>query len=171
MYTKGVGSVRSPVCNLIQYDPRITHDMFVDAVIDSFRAEYCVDDESCVVDETPEYTSDEYFRAGMAELSSWDWAYGQTPEFEYVVGRRFEWGNLTSTIRSKHGIILSCTSTLHSTTPSAPERLQEALDELGRRLEGKKYGFVGESDALGSASSELAEVGETRKWLEVEMNT
>lgn len=45
MYTKGVGSVRSPVCNLIQYDPRITHDMFVDAVIDSFRAEYCVDDE------------------------------------------------------------------------------------------------------------------------------
>jgi len=27
---------------------------------------------------------------------SWDWAYGQTPEFEYVIERNFGWGDVVS---------------------------------------------------------------------------
>ncbi|KAI6127457.1 hypothetical protein EDD16DRAFT_1553093, partial [Pisolithus croceorrhizus] len=68
MNTRGVESVRSPVCNLVESNTRITHEAFVEAVITSFREEYDVADEPCVVEETPEYVGDEYFKSGMAEL-------------------------------------------------------------------------------------------------------
>ena len=45
MHTKGVASVRSPVRNLAQSSASATHDAFVDAVIQSFREEYAIDEE------------------------------------------------------------------------------------------------------------------------------
>lgn len=44
MITKGVASVRSPVCNLQQYSPAISHDVFADAVINEFQKEYNIDE-------------------------------------------------------------------------------------------------------------------------------
>ena len=44
MHTKGIASVRSPVRNLQQYDDSVTHEKFVEAVIDSFRQEYSIDE-------------------------------------------------------------------------------------------------------------------------------
>ncbi|KAI6034954.1 hypothetical protein F5J12DRAFT_710523 [Pisolithus orientalis] len=170
MNTKGVESVRSPVCNLVESNPRITHEAFVEAVTTSFRKEYDVGDEPCVVGETPVYAGDEYFKVGMAELLGWDWAYGQTPEFEYVLEKRFRWGDVTSTIRSKHGVILSCTFISSTST-----NIQATLDELGRRLEGKRYGFVHDAEIFSEleeyGSSEMAEseAGELWRWLQAEM--
>ena len=43
MYTKGVASVRSPVRNLQQYNPTVTHEKFVQAVVDSFREKFNID--------------------------------------------------------------------------------------------------------------------------------
>ncbi|KAF9226770.1 Lipoyltransferase and lipoate-protein ligase [Gyrodon lividus] len=94
MNTKGVASVRSPVRNLVQSSTTATHQAFVETMVRSFREEYGIDEEPCFVDEAPEYVEDEYFRVGMTELQSWDWAYGQTPEFEYFVGKTFEWGQV-----------------------------------------------------------------------------
>jgi lipoate-protein ligase A len=45
MITKGVASVRSPVCNLAQFSETVSHDTFVNAVVDSFKAEYGVHNE------------------------------------------------------------------------------------------------------------------------------
>jgi len=45
MITKGVASVRSPVCNLAQFSETASHDTFVAAVVDSFKAEYGVHNE------------------------------------------------------------------------------------------------------------------------------
>jgi lipoate-protein ligase A len=45
MITKGVASVRSPVCNLAQFSEKVSHDAFVNAVVDSFKAEYGVHDK------------------------------------------------------------------------------------------------------------------------------
>ncbi len=51
MDTKGVASVRSPVCNLRQFNPSVGHDNFVEAVVEAFREEYGiheqVSDERC----------------------------------------------------------------------------------------------------------------------------
>jgi len=40
MQTKGVASVRSPVCNLRQHKPDISHEGFVHAVVREFQDHY-----------------------------------------------------------------------------------------------------------------------------------
>ena len=42
MQTKGVASVRSPVCNLQQHKPDILHEDFVHAVVREFQDHYDV---------------------------------------------------------------------------------------------------------------------------------
>lgn len=46
LVTKGIASVRSPVRNLQQYNPSVTHEAFVAAVIDAFREEYDIQEEA-----------------------------------------------------------------------------------------------------------------------------
>ncbi|EIN10496.1 Lipoyltransferase and lipoate-protein ligase [Punctularia strigosozonata HHB-11173 SS5] len=154
MVTKGVASVRSPVCNLSQFKPSIDHSMFVNAVIKSFRGEYDidVDDETVYVSEAPETHSIPYIKSGMEELRTWDWAYGQTPEFTYSLEFPFPWGKVQSDIHSKHGIILDCTfSVIQDSTAKHAlgnhEFQQEIMDlqQLGNALKSKKYGFVDDS--------------------------
>lgn len=43
MVTKGVASVRSPVCNLQTHGPAVTHERFMRAVELAFREEYDID--------------------------------------------------------------------------------------------------------------------------------
>jgi lipoate---protein ligase len=43
MITKGVASVRSPVCNLQQFNCEITHDSFTNAIVREFKNEYGID--------------------------------------------------------------------------------------------------------------------------------
>ena len=45
METRGVASVRSPVCNLQQQYGHVKHESFVEAVMDAFREEYDVHEE------------------------------------------------------------------------------------------------------------------------------
>jgi lipoate-protein ligase A len=45
MKTKGVASIRSPVCNLRHWSPDLTHGSFVDAVVAEFKTQYGIDDE------------------------------------------------------------------------------------------------------------------------------
>ena len=40
MQTKGVASVRSPVCNLKQHNPNISHEDFVHAIVHEFQDHY-----------------------------------------------------------------------------------------------------------------------------------
>ena len=40
MQTRGVASVRSPVCNLQQHNTDISHEDFVDAVVREFQDRY-----------------------------------------------------------------------------------------------------------------------------------
>ncbi|KAF8076802.1 hypothetical protein FPV67DRAFT_433361 [Lyophyllum atratum] len=142
MITKGVASVRSPVCNLQQFSREITHETFTAAVVDEFRKEYGITSAAQIMDESDDLTSIEYIRKGIAELPSWDWAYGQTPEFTYTVDHTFPWGSVTAEFRSKHGIIDACALRVSNTRLKDPE--VEVLTALGRRLEGKRYGFLGD---------------------------
>ncbi|KAJ8588917.1 Lipoyltransferase and lipoate-protein ligase [Rhizopogon salebrosus TDB-379] len=155
MITKGVASVRSPVCNLAQFSKTVSHDTFVAAVVDSFKAEYGIHDEPRIVDDTDDLARIEYIQRGMTELPSWDWAFGQTPEFEYTVTGSFTWGDVTAHIHARHGVILSCT-------------LRGLDSELGKALEGKRYGFVEDEELGVDVSGEAAVVW---AWLKEEMKS
>ncbi|KAJ7739847.1 Lipoyltransferase and lipoate-protein ligase [Mycena metata] len=129
MVTAGVASVRSHVCNLQQSTPHIEHSVFARAVEREFRREY-----TQLIDQSTSTGS--YIENGITELKSWDWLYGQTPEFTYTISETFAWGSVTAKVRAKHAIILSCTVD----APDAPPHISRALDALGTEAEGQRYG-------------------------------
>lgn len=157
MVTKGVASVRSPVCNLQQYDTNVTHEAFTAAVVNEFQKEYGVNEQPCIVHETDDVKNVEYIRKGMAELPTWDWAYGQTPEFTYTINRTFPWGDVSAEIRAKHGVILDCSIKAAGTSHGA------VLEAFGQSFYiGKRYGFV-ENDE--GAADEVKEIADVKVWL------
>ncbi|KAK7060237.1 hypothetical protein VNI00_001002 [Paramarasmius palmivorus] len=158
METKGVASVRSPVCNLQQFDSSVTHERFVDAVVREFSLEYGIAEEPQIINHD-QWQDVEYIRKGMEELPSWEWAYGQTPEFTYTVRNGFAWGTVEAKIRSKHGVILGCDIT--GVEDQTAHSLQKAL-------EGNRYGFV--RDEVSGMSGQEKEV-ELWKWLKTVMHS
>lgn len=44
MITRGVASVRSPVKNLQEFNPSVTHDDFVRTMVRAFREEYHIEE-------------------------------------------------------------------------------------------------------------------------------
>ncbi|KAJ3838556.1 hypothetical protein F5878DRAFT_165107, partial [Lentinula raphanica] len=173
METKGVASVRSPVRNLQQFKRGVTHGAFVEAVMHEFRKEYGLlgnDDKVQMIDED-DCRDIEYIQHGMSELPSWEWAYGQTPEFTYTVHQTFKWGSAQAKIKSKHGIILSCdlcvsgptegtdttaggsvasmSAALQGVTAvSMDEPLRFVVKEVEQMLQGRRYGFISAREIL-----------------------
>ncbi|KAL5487611.1 hypothetical protein ACEPAI_5719 [Sanghuangporus weigelae] len=135
MVTKGVASVRSPVQNLQRFNPAITHEGFVEASIQAFQEAYGIDEKPHHVEETGNILNAPEIRKGMEELKSWDWQYGQTPEFTYSVSRLFDFGLAKAEITSKHGVILSC-------KVDCPGVHSETLSRINQRMIDMRYGFI-----------------------------
>jgi len=143
MQTRGVASVRSPVCNLRQHKPNVSHEDFVHAVVREFQDHYGIRETINWVDEGSDCEGIEEIRKGMYELTTWDWAFGQTPEFTYAPEYRFSWGKLKTNFHSKHGIILSCTfDIVHLEDWGDVSQVRGYLDLLERSLAGERYGFL-----------------------------
>ncbi|KAJ7265484.1 hypothetical protein B0H12DRAFT_1262296 [Mycena haematopus] len=181
MVTAGVASVRSPVCNLQQTTPHVEHAGFMSAVVDEFRREYALDatdDPTQYVDESARALP--YIQNGITELKAcsmlfirfsvltlaqtWDWLYGQTPQFTYTIEQTFTWGSVTAELRAKHGVILSC----GLQAPTAPTGVSSALETLAASAEGQRYGSwppQRSGDSKRFSDSDGPEIGEVTRWL------
>ncbi|KAF4601854.1 Biotin/lipoate A/B protein ligase [Pleurotus pulmonarius] len=164
MVTRGVASVRSPVCNLQQFNTNARHETFAEAVVDEFRDEYSVHDEVCYVEETEDIKGIDYIAKGMAELPSWEWLYGQTPEFTYMVQESFSWGTVKVDLRSSHGIVRS--SLLHVSDTTLPGTIVERLADLARGMEGRRYG-----DTDSTWNNEQGPTADVARWLTAVMHS
>ncbi|KAG6854457.1 hypothetical protein C0991_006536 [Blastosporella zonata] len=140
--------------------PTISHESFTDAVVEQFRKEYSISTPAQVVNETDDLKAIDYIQKGMKELPSWDWAYGQTPEFTYTIQRAFNWGSIAAEIRSKHGIINQCTFQI--TDSRLNEVDAQALMKLGQLLEGQRYGFL---DGLSDVREETGPSRDVLTWI------
>ena len=58
MTTKGVSSVRSPVCNLQQFNESVNHDAFTNAIIREFQKEYDIRESVRILASSPALDSD-----------------------------------------------------------------------------------------------------------------
>lgn len=107
LVSKGVASVRAPVTNLNEWtsDRRATHDQFVAAMVQSFNEEFGLSAEPTHVDPEDQPEIEKL----VQELESWDWIYGQTPEFTHDLSHDFAWGKVGVHIHSKRGLILAAT--------------------------------------------------------------
>ncbi|BGP59397.1 hypothetical protein NBRC10512v2_000691 [Rhodotorula toruloides] len=166
MVTKGVASVPSPVRNLREWSKEIEHEKFVEVVAREFADKYGLSGEVKRVDEG-EARGNEYVRDVVAELKSWEWQYGQTPEFTHEITGWFDFGSLTMSISSRHGLITS------ASLPSPPLDLEwwQSASELCEWLAGDRYESM---DSTTQAAQERAgDEGERLRvlvaWLRGEM--
>ncbi|KAG8956763.1 Biotin/lipoate A/B protein ligase [Tulasnella sp. 424] len=140
LITKGVESVRSPVQNLRKWAPNLTHEDFVDAVSQEFQKTYNGSQDihkidKDLVDDIPG------IRSVYDELQTWDWQYGQTPEFTHRLSGTFNWGDISADVSSKHGRItsvsISHTPPLVSDDPY--DDVEDICLKLSTDLVGLKY--------------------------------
>ncbi|GAA5984227.1 hypothetical protein JCM11641_005887 [Rhodosporidiobolus odoratus] len=166
MVTKGVASVPSPVRNLREWSSSIDHEQFVEVVAQEFAKKYGVSGEIKRVDES-EAERNEYVKEVVEELKSWDWQYGQTPEFTHSLSGSFPWGSMVLDISSRHGLITSASLP----TPPKPLEWWKAASELCQLLESDRYETV--ERTVEKAAGKLGEEGERLsvllEWLQREM--
>jgi lipoate-protein ligase A len=100
LVTKGVASVPSPVTNLRSYSYTIDHQQFCEAVIEEFVDAHNHNNpiEPTVFTKADMSTLPEEVIKSKEELTSWDWIYGQTPEFTHCIDMEFGWGTVVSSV-------------------------------------------------------------------------
>ncbi|KAI9271904.1 hypothetical protein BDA99DRAFT_433492 [Phascolomyces articulosus] len=103
--SKGVESVPSPVTNLRNYSYTIDHQQFCESVMDEFTRYYNEGQEVKPVVFNESHVLPKRAREMAEELQTWDWIYGQTPEFTNEIEKEFSWGHVNGIVQSKHGII------------------------------------------------------------------
>jgi lipoate-protein ligase A len=98
LITKGVASVPSPVSNLRSYSYTIDHQQFCEAVMEEFTVTH--NDgrqvEPVIFSKNDTANLPEEVIKSKSELTSWDWIFGQTPEFTHDIDMEFDWGTIAS---------------------------------------------------------------------------
>ncbi|CEG77296.1 hypothetical protein RMATCC62417_12077 [Rhizopus microsporus] len=136
--SKGVASVPSPVTNLRDYSYTVDHQQFCESVLSEFVKAYndgepvepIVFDKNSVLPKKVIETRN--------ELTTWDWIYGQTPEFTNSVETDFEWGHVKAHFLVRHGKIMSASITTDSQSMYGPT-ISAAISVA---LEGKPCHYV-----------------------------
>ncbi|KAJ2780734.1 hypothetical protein H4R18_003285 [Coemansia javaensis] len=140
----GVDSVRSPVANLRDYSWTIDHAAFCAAVCRAFAADIGhpgLDPVSvpAALAVPPCAGANPAAVASAARLASWDWLYGQTPDFVLRLDGHFSWATVSATIAAHRGHIASAAV---ATAPEAcrpPPHVAAAFAAIARALPGARY--------------------------------
>ncbi|KAI8368161.1 uncharacterized protein BYT42DRAFT_585514 [Radiomyces spectabilis] len=151
--SKGVESVPSPVTNLREYSYTIDHQQFCESVLSEFVDAYNdgLPIEPVVFNETNVHQLPEKVENTRKELQTWDWIWGQTPEFTHNVDHQFSWGAVRASIRSRHGMILEA----DLSTGSGDADQVTIISAIGVALEGCRYSQNAVMDAIEKIKIEI----------------
>ncbi|KAG0100033.1 hypothetical protein BGZ93_004624 [Podila epicladia] len=162
LVTKGVASVRSPVTRLRESSFTVDHLSFCDATRTEFLKRYAYDQwrqneegEAIIVDDALIETLPAV-QAVRDDMKTWDWMYGQTPEFTHTLEHEFSWGSVVAKINSKEGKIVR--ADIDSSEPTGFGSPSLALTALGIGMEGQKYDQDGLDEAVERVKYEAPEV-------------
>lgn len=151
---KGIGSVRSRVCNLKALCPELTIPDLRDALAKAFIEGYGPAELWQVAD---------LDAARLVELealyTSWDFRLGKALPFDATLSHRFEWGGVTLELCLRHGVVEA--AKVYS------DAMDEAMiDQIAPALAGVRY----ENAALAAALRALrhAQLDDVAAWLERE---
>ncbi|WP_077611395.1 lipoate--protein ligase [Clostridium sp. Marseille-P2415] len=92
--SKGIGSVKSRVINLSEINNEITVEKVIEAFIETFHCKNI------------EFINKTNFEAPLEQLlSSHDWLYAQSPDFDIVLERKYSFGNVSVHIAAVNGLM------------------------------------------------------------------
>jgi lipoate-protein ligase A len=105
--SKGVTSVKSRVVNLCDLKPELTVEIVKDAVAEAFKAEYGSSCEHLHYSDHAKsmWPTDDNFRNIISRNGSWEWNYGESPDFDIHLKNRFSWGGVELYLKLDEGII------------------------------------------------------------------
>lgn len=98
--SKCVSSVKSRVVNLSYLNPKITIEEMWQSVKESFAQVY----GGCSREFQFDRDSEEIRRL-YRKYASWEWRYGETPDFDISLCNRFDWGEIELCLRIEEGHI------------------------------------------------------------------
>ncbi|POW22436.1 hypothetical protein PSHT_01364 [Puccinia striiformis] len=137
--SKAVGSVRSPVTSLIKNSPpndtqkEVNHVQFMNTLSREFSRHYYPDSDVCssepqVLDET-ELQSNPIIQTGYEELKSWNWIYGQTPQFTRRIEVKIDSqkNQIPVEVTYKNGVISGTKINLASYSSSLKQKISESF--------------------------------------------
>ncbi|KAJ2747868.1 hypothetical protein GGI20_000163 [Coemansia sp. BCRC 34301] len=159
---KGVASVPSPVVNLCDYSLAIDHSSFCDAVLRQFAHTFAPPEEVTTVDTSRDLrTVDE-----RARIQTWDWLYGQTPEFIHRFHQSFSWATVFVSITAHHGRITDISVDTAQSALQPPPGTRLLFADISARLKGVRYHPKDIADCLlPVADSDISRASELCGWL------
>ncbi|KAJ3049918.1 hypothetical protein HK097_009092 [Rhizophlyctis rosea] len=164
MVGKGVASVRSPVTRLREHSFTVDHLSFCESVLEEFGRTYEVPDLTLKELDLDLLSKHPDIKADHDELKTWNWTYGQTPEFVHQLDHQFAWGQVNAIFRVNHGIITEATITINAKDHVAVAmRLIEALEGQCYSPQGIQQAF--DNLAVGTGMRLLDELAELKAWL------
>lgn len=157
--SKGVDmvSVRSRVVNLADLNPDITIEGVKRAVMASFIAEYGDISEQLKIDSANREIAELY-----RKNSSWEWRYGQAPEFDVIQQKRFAWGELEICLGVEDGQIRNAVVYSDAMDCELVEELENALQGVPFR----KSALLAGVSALAASGEWVSQVDDIKGWLE-----
>jgi len=156
---KGVDprSVQSRVVNLSSINSGINMTVIKEALEDSFVSSYGELQGRIQIDDMGGRLDNLY-----RKYSSWEWNYGETPEFNINLGKRFDWGEIEICLGIEDGYIK--TVVVYSDAMDT-----ELIDDLAVVLRGIpfcKEGMISKILCIGESAERESFVKDLSKWLD-----
>jgi lipoate---protein ligase len=147
LISKGVDSVRSRVINLKEKYPNLTRDIIYDSIEREFLTFHGINpddktqyDKSEIEDETK--NENPKIRELFNYYNSWDWKFGECPEFTNSLQHKFNWGLVDLCLRAEKGIIKESTIFSDCLNTDFIEKINQHLRNLEGKFNYNKEGLV-----------------------------
>lgn len=101
--SKGIESVRSRVVNLTEYNHSLTIDTVVKTLIQEFTLAY---GEAPGGVQNVQSLDQAVIRKLFEKYASWEWRYGEVPNFDMEISTRFAWGGIEIGLKLEKGIVV-----------------------------------------------------------------
>ncbi|MFO7815615.1 MAG: lipoate--protein ligase [Halanaerobiales bacterium] len=126
--SKGIESIKSRVVNLKELNPEVSINQMKKELEKYFKDLYEVTPEKEIIspnqiDEVSEL-KDKY--------SSWDWRYGQAPDFDIIYDTRFDWGDIELGLSLSRGTITN--AKIYSDAMNA-----DLIEDIAKNLKGCQF--------------------------------
>lgn len=162
LQAKGITSVRSRVANLVELLPSVDHQVISQAVTQAFFDYFGEQCEPEIISPSA-YPDLPGFSEQFARQSSWEWNFGQAPDFSHLLDNRFTWGGVELHFDVERGVIARAQIYTDSLNPAPLEALASALQGTAYRPEALAAACQALITAFPEQQNELQELA---AWLE-----
>ncbi|MBW0481686.1 hypothetical protein O181_021401 [Austropuccinia psidii MF-1] len=140
--SKAVGSVKSPVTSLSgTANASVNHEQFVKHVCKAFIQHYYPSinyfPRPNAIGES-ELVNNEFIQTGYQELKSWQWIFGQTPQFSSSIKLQIDQVSIPVTVNYKNGMIEQVEYNLENMCANIKEKAKVAITkafQIGDRIQ------------------------------------